>query len=179
MAFLTILQAYAGIAALGSIANIAAAVTFRLAFSRRAPGLSSRAVGCLLAGALGGPTAVAESLAAVEVLGFWKEAAGFALLVLPLLLAPTAIAGLTWMLDNSSSGGVRRSGWALLGAVAGAAGTAPLLLYCLEQLPDLSRALWGDRIFELSRFAYWSLLGLPVALAATLGSALARRLADG
>jgi hypothetical protein len=177
MAFLLVLQAYGGIVAVGSIANIAAAIAFRLVFARRAPGLSSRAVACLLAGVLGGTIAVAESLAAVEVLGYWKEAAGFALLFLPLFLTPTAVAGLTWVLDNSPSGHVRRSGWALFGAVAGAAGTAPALFFALDQLPELSRALWGDRKFEISRFAYWSLLAQPVALAATLGSAVAARVA--
>jgi hypothetical protein len=59
---------------------------------------------CVVAGVLGGLVAVAQSLVFVEVSGLWKEAAGFALLFVPVFLAPTAVAASTWVLDNSSSG---------------------------------------------------------------------------
>jgi hypothetical protein len=170
------LSAYAGPALVGSITNIAVAIAFRLALSREIPGFRSRIVVCVVAGVLGGLIAVAESLVFVEVSGLWKEAAGFALLFVPVFLAPTAVAASTWVLDGSSSGHGGRSGWALLGAVAGAAIAATGLFFSLEHATRLSRALWGSVPFELSRFAYWSLVGMPLAVAAMIGSASANRI---
>ena len=130
---------------------------------------------CLVAGLLGGWIALMESLVFVEVRGLSKEPAGFALVSLPLLLSPTAVAGLTWVLDDSFSGHGRRSARALLGALAGAAASTPALVLFIE-VANLSHDLSGSVPWGLS---YWSLLGLPVALAATFGSAVATRMGAG
>jgi hypothetical protein len=110
MDFLLILRAYAGPTAVGSVANIAAAIAFRTAFSRAALGSQSRLAVCLLAGAVGGALGVGESLVVVEVLGFRKEAAGFALVLVPVLLTPTAVGALAWVLDDSYPTRGKRSG---------------------------------------------------------------------
>ena len=176
MNFLSVFQAYAGPAVVGSIANISGAIAFRLVLSSRAPGLQSRTFGSLLAGLLGGSLAIAESHVVVAVLDLRSEAAGLAFLFLPMLLAPTAVAALTWVLDDSSFDRGMRSGWTLVGAVAGAAGSASLVPYYMELLPGLPRALLGSAVaLELLRFASGAVLGLPIALAATIGSAIADR----
>jgi hypothetical protein len=172
---LAFLPAYAGPAAVGSVANVALAVVFRLVLSRRAPRLRSRVAVCLFAGVLGGLIALTEALVFVEMRGLQKEPAGFALFFLPVFLAPTAVAALTWVLGDSTFAHGWRSGWALVGAVAGAAASTPALISAIH-LTNLSWALWSSVPWELSSFVYWSLFGLPVALAATFGSLLATRM---
>lgn len=69
-----------------------------------------------------------------------------------------------------------QSAWTLVGAVAGAACSVPLVPYYMELLPDVPRALLGSAVaLELGRFASGAVLGLPMALAATIGSTIAGR----
>ena len=171
-------RAYPGPATLASIANTVIAIALRSAFPRRVLRQPVRVVAYLLAGLFGGLVAVAETLLAIEMLDFRQEAAGLALLFLPLLLAPTTVATLAWLFGDAVSGRSKRPAWALVGAIAGALTMTSLLVSVFER--PLVRALVESMPQTLSPFTawsllgVWSLLGLPIAAGAAVGHTVAR-----
>ncbi len=154
--------------------NIALAIGAYSVLPKRAAGSTARVGAFALAGLLGGPAAVAETLIAIELLDFRHEAAGLALAFLPILLVPTTVAVLVWLFGDSLAGGSRRPALTLLGAIIGATTMAP----CWSSrsstrrlLRELSRWLSED----VAPFVWYAFLALPVAAGAACGSTVLRR----
>jgi hypothetical protein len=162
----------AGIAA---AVNIALAIGVYSAFPRRAAGSAARVGAFVLAGLLGGPMAVAETLIAIAIFDFRQEAAGLALAFLPVLLVPTTVAALVWLFGDSLAGGSRRPALTLLGALIGTTTMAPLLIVALEHSPPLMRELSRLLSEDVAPFVWYAFLALPVAAGAACGSTVLRR----
>ncbi|WP_441287934.1 hypothetical protein ACSRUE_38615 [Sorangium sp. KYC3313] len=156
--------------------NIALAIGAYSVLPKHAAGSTARVGAFALAGLLGGPAAVAETLIAIELLDFRHEAAGLALAFLPVLLVPTTVAVLVWLFGDSLAGGSRRPALTLLGAILGATTMAPLLVVALEHSPppllrELSRLLSE----YVAPFVWYAFLALPVAAGAACGFTVLRR----
>ncbi|WP_437915614.1 hypothetical protein WME73_10835 [Sorangium sp. So ce302] len=155
--------------------NIALAIGAYSVLPKRAAGSTARVGAFVLAGLLGGPAAVAETLIAIELLDFQHEAAGLALAFLPVLLVPTTVAVLVWLFGDSLAGGSRRPALTLLGAILGATTLAPLLAVALEHPPPLLRELSRLLSEDVVPFVWYAFLALPVAAGAACGSTVLRR----
>jgi hypothetical protein len=161
---LDIARSYAKPAAAAAVANIGTVVAVRAFLPTFHLALLSRGGGFVIAGCVGGLLSVVEAFAAVELSGLRQEAAGMALAFLPFVLAPTAVAALSWLFSTTNWS--RRSTLALVGAVAGAlvaSPLAPILVHYAMLLPGPS-----------NMYVPWMLVGMPLAAGATLGCVLVR-----
>jgi hypothetical protein len=157
-------RAYAKPAAVAAVANIGTVMAVRALLPTFHLSLLTRGGRVVIAGCLGGLISVLEALAVVELSGLRQEAAGMALAFLPFVLAPTAVAALTWLFATSSSS--RSSTLALVGAVVGAVVASPMAPILLEY----ARLLPGPS----DVYVPWMLVGMPLAVGATLGCVVVR-----
>jgi hypothetical protein len=158
-------RSYARPGAVAAVANIGTVVAVRACLPTFHLSLLTRGGVFVIAGCLGGLIAVVEALAVVELSGLMQEGAGMALLFLPFVLAPPAVAALSWLFATTSSSS--RPTLALAGALVGAVLISPLV----PILFGYARLLWGPSDLYIS----WMLLGIPLAAGATLGCVVVRR----
>ena len=168
-------EAYRVPAAIITSVNIGLAIAVYSAFPKRAAGSPARVGALALAGVLGGVTAVVEALVVIELFDFRHEAAGLALVFLPILLVPSTVAVLVWLFGDALAGGRRRPVFTLLGALIGAAVMAPVLPAALELPSPLERELSRWLSNDVAPFVWYAVLGLPVAAGAACGAAVLRR----
>jgi hypothetical protein len=122
----------------------------------------------------GGGVAQLQAHAGVEMMGLQHEAAGLGLGFMPLVLGPSAVGALAWVLGDALARPGRRPMFGLVGALLGALTAMPLVALVIEH----GTPLWA--LFELvpreaRLFVQWPVLSLPVGATAAVGHLLMRR----
>ena len=168
--------AYPEVAICGSVANVALGFGARalLASRARARSLRWRIGAYALAPLLGGPLGVLEAHVTVDALHWEGEAAGLALGFVPIVLGPSIVGTLAWLLGDLVSGRSKRGAVALAGALIGATCAAPLGFLKFDwSNPVLALITRLPR--DLVQWVEYPYFYLPVAAGAAVGYGIARR----